>query len=38
MAIKINLEKAYDRLDWHFIIASLKDMGLNDNFSQLIWH
>ena len=38
MAIKIDLEKAYDRLDWNFIIDSLRDLGLNDQFCQLIWH
>ena len=26
MAIKIDLEKAYDWLDWSFIIDSLRDM------------
>ena len=38
MAIKIDLEKAYDRLDWRFVIDSLRDMGLNDHFLNLIWH
>ena len=38
MAIKIDLEKAYDRLDWNFIIDSLRDMGMNDHFLNIIWH
>ena len=38
MAIKILLEKAYDRLDQNFIINSLKDIGLNDHFWNIIWH
>ena len=37
MAIKIDLEKAYDRLEWGFVIDSLRDMGLNDHFLNLIW-
>ena len=38
MVIKIDLEKAYDRLDWNFVIDSLRDIGLNDHFCQLIWN
>ena len=38
MAIKIDLEKAYDRLDWSFLINSLKDAGINDHFCNLIQH
>ena len=30
MAIKLNLEKAYDILSWQFVIDSLKDLGLNN--------
>ena len=38
MAIKLDLEKAYDRLSWNFIIDSLKDMGVGTHFINLIWH
>ena len=38
MAIKIDLEKAYDRLDWEFIMDSLRDMGLNEHFLNIIWN
>ena len=38
MAIKIDLEKAYDRLDWLFVVDSLRDVGLNDQLISLIWH
>ena len=38
MAIKIDLEKAYDRLDWSFVIDSLKDLGMLDHFIFIIWH
>ena len=38
MAIKLDLEKAYDRLDWRFVIDSLRDLGINEHFSNLIWH
>ena len=38
MAIKLDLEKAYDHLSWHFIVDSLKDLGLNNHFINLVWH
>ena len=38
MTIKIDLDKVYDRLDWNFVIDSLRVMGLNEHFYQLIWH
>ena len=37
MAIKIDLEKAYDKLDWSFIIDSLKAVGVRTHFIELIW-
>ena len=36
MAIKIDLEKAYDRLNWNFILDTHRDVGLPDNLSSLI--
>ncbi|XP_019166674.1 PREDICTED: uncharacterized protein LOC109162425 [Ipomoea nil] len=36
MAIKIDLEKAYDRLSWNFINDTLFDAGFNDATSRLI--
>lgn len=38
MALKIDLEKAYDRLSWNFIKDTLVDIGLPDRFIQLIWY
>ena len=38
MAIKMDLEKAYDRLSWQFVVDSLRDLGLNDHFISIIWH
>ena len=36
MAIKIDLEKAYDRLNWVFIHDTLKDVGLPNRVIELI--
>lgn len=30
--IKIDFDKAYDRLEWDFILQSLRSMGLQQNF------
>ncbi|XP_039031943.1 uncharacterized protein LOC120166816 [Hibiscus syriacus] len=35
MAIKIDLEKAYDRLEWSFIDDMLSDLGIPDSLCQL---
>lgn len=38
MAIKIYLEKVYDRLNWHFIKDTLQDIGFPSKMIDLIWH
>ena len=38
MAIKLDLEKAYDRLSWQFVVDSLKEVGLSNHFINIIWH
>lgn len=38
MAIKIDLEKAYDRLRWDFVRDTLQDIGLPGKFIDLVWH
>ena len=38
MAIKTDLEKAYDRLNWEFIIDCLRNVGVHDHIINLIWH
>jgi hypothetical protein len=35
--LKIDLAKAFDRLEWHFISNDLCRLGLNDNFINLIY-
>ena len=36
MAIKIDLEKAYDRVNWHFLLECLEELNLPVEFRQLI--
>ena len=38
MAIKIDLEKAYDKLDGQFLLYSLKDARFSNHFCNLVWH
>ena len=38
MAIKVDLEKAYDSLHWQLLQNTLKDIGLNEHFTSLIMH
>lgn len=36
MAIKVNLEKAYDRLSWNFIFETLVEAGIPMNLTRII--
>ena len=36
MTIKIDLEKAYDRINWDFLLDALKEIGLNDKIIDII--
>ena len=36
MAIKVDLEKAYDNLDWHFLEDTLLDVSFSRIFTKLI--
>lgn len=36
MAIKVDLEKAYDQLSWHFIYETLKETGIPGDLIHLI--
>lgn len=38
LEIKIDLEKAYDRLSWDFIKYTLKDISLPTQFIDLVWN
>ncbi|WJX57485.1 hypothetical protein P8452_43040 [Trifolium repens] len=38
MAVKIDHEKAYDRLNWEFIKDTLIGVGLPEKMIDIIWH
>lgn len=37
MAVKIDLEKAYDRLKWNFVRDTLRDIGIPEPLVSIIW-
>ena len=37
MAMKVDLETIYDRLNWHFIKDILQDIGLPGELIEVIW-
>ncbi|XP_026384999.1 uncharacterized protein LOC113280607 [Papaver somniferum] len=37
MGIKIDMSKAFDRVDWDFLITAMKAFGFNNNFCSLIY-
>ena len=37
MAIKIDLEKAYDRLEWKFVVDSLNNLGIPIELQNIIF-
>jgi predicted secreted protein len=36
LMLKIDLAKAFDRLEWNFIVAALEHKGLHDHFINLV--
>lgn len=36
MAIKLDMEKAYDRVEWNFILQSLKDLGFDEKWNKWV--
>ena len=38
MAIKIDLEKAYDRVNWDFLVDTLQEIGLDNKMIDIIWN
>lgn len=37
MAIKVDLEKAYDRLEWSFVKEILEEVGFDGKTIEIIW-
>ena len=38
IAIKIDLEKAYNKLKWGFVHDTLEDIRVPSEFIELVWH
>nr|KYP56683.1 Retrovirus-related Pol polyprotein LINE-1 [Cajanus cajan] len=38
MAIKVDLEKAYDNIRWAFVVDTFSDLGFRDHFISVIYH
>lgn len=38
MVVKIDLEKAYDKIDWSFIEEMLTNIGIPGNIQRIIMH
>lgn len=38
MIMKLDLEKAYDRLEWRFVMETLDCLGMPDNIKSLLFH
>lgn len=36
MIMKLDLEKAYNKLSWDFILNTLRDIGITDHLTSLI--
>ena len=37
MALKIYFNKAYDRIEWDFLVATMKNMGFNNSWVKFIY-
>ena len=38
MAVKVDLEKAYDKMNWNFLRETLQEIGLKLSIIDLIWN
>ncbi|XP_061361919.1 uncharacterized protein LOC133305695, partial [Gastrolobium bilobum] len=38
MMVKVDLEKAYDRLDWDFVRETMKDVGFPESLTDLVYN
>lgn len=35
--IKLDMDKAYDRVNWDFILAALRKFGFSEDWIHMIW-